>query len=269
MAKTGSLEYTKRPHVTDDTKASDHPSSSTDVEYSWVRQSRNTTLSKVGTHSRQMMIPRCKQRSPSPAPVKDDIRAPPSPSSDVHDVELPWSENSMSGVSTVSTQATSISPLFGPRSQNTSANESPLSHICLNLCERLKRIPSIGIALEEEIGGRHDADPITVLRRVLRKGYPLLDLYNALEPMEPLQNHWSELTDKRDLDVKATFDFLQACRQTLTLPECFTLKDLYGDVTTGLTKVIKDAALSAVYISCNSEMLTKTVIGCRSPESTT
>jgi cell division control protein 24 len=80
-------------------------------------------------------------------------------------------------------------------------------------------------------------DPVSSLWRCLRKGVPLITIYNCLEPVEPLS------VDEKLSDAKkpkaAAFKFVAACMKDLNLPpgECFALTDLFGDDTTGFVKV--------------------------------
>lgn len=117
--------------------------------------------------------------------------------------------------------------------------ESSLFQICVNLRARLLNVPGfIDILIEEEEDADEDTDPVTLLWRTFRRGYPLMNIYNALLPAVPL-----EVDETRVKDVKrpqaATFKFLQACIRDLRFPseDCFIISDLYGDDTTGFVKV--------------------------------
>jgi len=89
---------------------------------------------------------------------------------------------------------------------------------------------------DSEITGQ-DMDPVSSLWRCLRKGEPLLTIYNTLRPAELLGLDENIKTDRRP--KMAAFKFVQACLQDLKLPpeESFTLSDLFGDDTTGFVKV--------------------------------
>lgn len=83
-----------------------------------------------------------------------------------------------------------------------------------------------------------DLDPVSSLWRCLRKGYPLMTIYNALQPADMLR------IDEATVPVgkrpkTAAFKFVQACLKDLELPPgaCFSLMDLFGDDTTGFVKV--------------------------------
>lgn len=92
--------------------------------------------------------------------------------------------------------------------------------------------------MEEEEDCDDDVDPVTLLWRTFRRGYPLMTIYNALNPPVRL-----EVDETKVKDVKrpqaATFKFLQACLKDLGFAseECFIISDLYGDDTTGFVKV--------------------------------
>ena len=78
--------------------------------------------------------------------------------------------------------------------------------------------------LEDEAG-----DPVLVLWNVFRKGYPLLHIYNLLNPADQLSiDETKTREDKRP--QAAAYKFLQACIQSLGFaPEdCFMTTDLRG-----------------------------------------
>lgn len=83
-----------------------------------------------------------------------------------------------------------------------------------------------------------DSDPVSSLWRCLRRGEPLLTIYNAIQPAGPLRLDESVQPEKRRAKM-AAFKFVEACLQDLKLPpgEIFTLSDLFGDDTTGFVKV--------------------------------
>ena len=92
------------------------------------------------------------------------------------------------------------------------------------------------IAEEEE---SHDSiDPVTLMWNSLRRGYPLMTVYNALQKGKPLDVDASRIKEK-DLGKAATFKFLQACMAELKFlaSELFLITDLYGEDTTGFVKV--------------------------------
>ena len=84
-----------------------------------------------------------------------------------------------------------------------------------------------------------DMDPVSSLWRCLQKGTPLMTIYNALQPAEPLQ--MDEAMAAKN-PKKPAFKFVEACLRDLKMPpgECFTLSDLFGDDTTGFVKVCRD-----------------------------
>ena len=117
---------------------------------------------------------------------------------------------------------------------------SSLFQICVSLRQRLHGVPGFSESLlEEEEDADEDTDPVTLLWRTFRRGYPLMLLYNALRPNQPLVLPASVREDKRG--KAATFKFLQACLADLKFPqeEMFIITDLYGDDTTGFVKVAK------------------------------
>ena len=157
-----------------------------------------------------------------------------------------------------STQATSSSTLFNPPpplptstpsavtlpfGQNDSVlnrrgdKEASLFQICVNLRQRLSAFPGFEDKLqEEEEDAGDDADPVTILWRFLRRGYPLMELYNALGPRTMLEVDPNKVQEKKRGQA-ATYKFMQACKEHLGINETFMVTDLYGDDTTGFVKV--------------------------------
>ena len=114
---------------------------------------------------------------------------------------------------------------------------------CVNLKRRLAEVPKFEPHLQEmEEGDRAqgNTDPVASMWNCLRNGYPLLTIYNASGPQEPLVVDPEKVPEAKRPKA-ATFKFLQACLQDLAFPQqdCFLITDLYGDSTTGFIKVIK------------------------------
>ncbi|KAF2720189.1 hypothetical protein K431DRAFT_226965 [Polychaeton citri CBS 116435] len=122
---------------------------------------------------------------------------------------------------------------------NTVADASQsLYQICVTLRQRLMSVQGFANALiDEEEQADEDTDPVTLLWRTFRRGYPLMLLYNTLNPDRPIEVPRGVKDDKKG--KAATFKFLQACVNDLRFPpeECFIVTDLYGDDTTGFLKV--------------------------------
>lgn len=117
-----------------------------------------------------------------------------------------------------------------------------LFQICVNTRQRLRGIPECDDALlrEEEDAQDHneDADPVTLLWRTLRQGFPLMALYNAFQPSQPLIVDPNKITKRGQA---ASMKFITACIRELKFPmtEMFTISELYGDDTTGFVKVTR------------------------------
>jgi cell division control protein 24 len=114
-----------------------------------------------------------------------------------------------------------------------------LYQICVNSRQRLTQVPGFDTHLndsDDEDDGE-DMDPVSSLWRCLRKGVPLITIYNALRPAELL--HVDEKMPEAKRPKAAAFKFVAACMKDLNLPpgECFALTDLFGDDTTGFVKV--------------------------------
>lgn len=113
-----------------------------------------------------------------------------------------------------------------------------LYQICVKLRQRLAEVPGFQPHLDE-MEHEEAEDPMTAMWRCLKKGYPLLTVYNALNPASPIEIDPSKVSEaKRPKD--AAFKFSEACKTHLKFPpdECFLIKDLHGDDTTGFVKVI-------------------------------
>ncbi|KAL8666097.1 MAG: hypothetical protein Q9168_007566 [Polycauliona sp. 1 TL-2023] len=136
-----------------------------------------------------------------------------------------------------------------PRQDNNIMNirgtlDSSLYQICLTLRRRLAHVPGFHQYLaemeEEEAEADGATDPVTSMWNCLRRGYPLMTIYNAFRPQSPLHVDAHRLAE-RQIGKAATFKFLQACLTDLMIPanECFLITDLYGGDTTGFVKVTK------------------------------
>lgn len=119
--------------------------------------------------------------------------------------------------------------------------DSSLYQICVNLRKRLAEVPGFQehiAEMEEEEADANDAtDPVTSMWNCLRRGFPLMTIYNAFRPAQPLT------VDRNISEAKmgkhAAFKFLQACLHDLKFSpaEMFLITDLYGENTTGFVKV--------------------------------
>ncbi|KAF2130536.1 hypothetical protein P153DRAFT_289133 [Dothidotthia symphoricarpi CBS 119687] len=121
--------------------------------------------------------------------------------------------------------------------------DTSLFQRCLTLPMRLRAIPGFERWMAEEEGkADDDADPVTLLWRTFRRGYPLMELYNALDPdvLLSLPSAKNDEKSQKKNEKMATYKFIQACVSELGIPQeaCFILGDLYGDDTTGFVKVI-------------------------------
>lgn len=130
--------------------------------------------------------------------------------------------------------------------------DTSLFQRCLTLQMRLRAIHGFDrFMAEEENKADDDADPVTLLWRTFRRGYPLMELYNALGP-RTLLSIPNAKTDEKSLkrnEKMATYKFIQSCVSELGIPQesCFIVGDLYGDDTTGFVKVTWPGA-PAVYL---------------------
>lgn len=137
-------------------------------------------------------------------------------------------------------------PVGGPVAEdniiNRRGNES-IYQSCVNLKNRLAEVPGFERhmrEMEEEERAQGTSDPVASLWNCLRGGYPLMTIFNATNPSEPLEIDPEKVPEAKRPKA-ATFKFLSACLSDLGFPQqdCFLITDLYGDNTTGFLKVIK------------------------------
>ncbi|KAK3312867.1 Pleckstrin homology domain-containing protein [Apodospora peruviana] len=118
-----------------------------------------------------------------------------------------------------------------------------LYQICVSLKQRLAQVPGWEgylTELEHMAADLDDGGPVESLWKLLRTGYPLLAIYNALQPEKPLQVEQKVGDHSEAKRAKiAILKFVQACLNELKLPpaECFIINDLTGNDTTGFVKV--------------------------------
>ncbi|KAG5927065.1 hypothetical protein E4U42_002652 [Claviceps africana] len=111
-----------------------------------------------------------------------------------------------------------------------------LYQICLSLGQRLSQVPDFAPFLEQ----LDTSDPVDPLWNLLRTGYPLLTIYNSLQPTEPLKVEDPNASEAKKSKI-AIFKFVQACMKELQVPpaQSFVITDLMGNDTTGFVKVIQ------------------------------
>ena len=125
-------------------------------------------------------------------------------------------------------------------------SNSSLCQICMNLKRRLAKVPGfdefIADMEQDEQNENESPDPVTVMWNMLRQGFPLLTIYNALGPAVPLEVDQSGINETK-LGKKVTFKFLEACLKNLHFSpeELFLITDLYGSDTTGFVKVRRNS----------------------------
>ncbi|KAI9725453.1 MAG: hypothetical protein M1828_003124 [Chrysothrix sp. TS-e1954] len=171
-----------------------------------------------------------------------------------------YSLSSRPSRSSDSTQNTSSSTLFaGP---NTLSNASTLANVgvgasdnvinrvadkesslfqrCVSLKSRLCGIPEFEESVQDVEDSSGELDPVTLLWETFRRGYPLMTVYNALEPQQPLFIDDPKMNESKKAKV-ATSKFLRACVDKLgfSTEDCFIISDLWGSDTTGFVKVAR------------------------------
>ncbi|KAL6812121.1 Pleckstrin homology domain-containing protein [Trichoderma sp. SZMC 28015] len=111
-----------------------------------------------------------------------------------------------------------------------------LYQICISLKQRLAQVPGFEPFLEH----LDPTDPVDPLWNLFRSGYPLLVIYNTLQPAEPLaiDDANANASDSKKSKI-AIFKFVQACMKDLQVAssDCFVITDLMGNDTSGFVKV--------------------------------
>jgi cell division control protein 24 len=153
-----------------------------------------------------------------------------------------FTSSSSTSLATLSNPSSNGGPVLATNNiinQKADASKS-LYQICVNLRQRLRQVPGFEQHLidsdDEDEGGEMEMDPMSSLWRCLQKGYPLMTIYNCLQPPNPLQIAERTIA-ARNIPKSAAFKFVQACLMDLKFEECFVLTDLFGDDTTGFVKV--------------------------------
>ena len=85
------------------------------------------------------------------------------------------------------------------------------------------------LEVEDEL--EHDAsNPVLVLWNVFRKGYPLLSIYNLLNPAEPITIDETKIVKAEKRAQMAAYKFTQACILNLKFAsqDCYMTTDLKG-----------------------------------------
>ncbi|KAK3376479.1 Pleckstrin homology domain-containing protein [Lasiosphaeria ovina] len=155
--------------------------------------------------------------------------------------------NSLSSSSTLVAQpsATTNGPVVATSNiinQKADASRS-LYQICVSLKQRLAKVPGFEKRMERLEQMADDPDeggPVESLWKLLRTGYPLLDIYNVLRQDQPPLVADEKPGDSEAKKSKiAILTFVRACLKELELPaeECFIINDLTGTDTTGFVKV--------------------------------
>lgn len=140
--------------------------------------------------------------------------------------------------------ASTITPGFGQNggnivptgniiNQKADASRS-LYQICISLKQRLSLVPGF----EPYLLQLDPLDPVDPLWNLLRTGYPLLTIYNSLQPEVPLKVEDMNASEAKKPKI-AIFRFVQACMKELKVAsaDCFVITDLMGNDTSGFVKV--------------------------------
>ncbi|KAI9481159.1 MAG: hypothetical protein EXX96DRAFT_481644 [Benjaminiella poitrasii] len=131
---------------------------------------------------------------------------------------------------------------------NKPSTGTSLYHTCRSVLDKLALVEGMTYYLEFEHlsliqSNSGSNDPLTKLWELCRRGAPLLTLFNALDPAEPLKMDFNA-THINECK-KMVYHFIVACRNQLQFKEddLFTLSDLYKDNTNGFIKVINTVDL--------------------------
>lgn len=141
--------------------------------------------------------------------------------------------------------------------------ETSLFQICVNLRNRLEALPEFQEQLlDVESADDEVLDPVTLLWRTFRRGYPLMTIYNAMDPPLRLTIDEARVPEPRR-GKAAAFKFLQACVDQLHFPteECFIISDLYGTDTSGFVKVrLPPARLTKSHVNPAHRLLESSIV---------
>ncbi|CAN8104368.1 unnamed protein product [Discula destructiva] len=116
-----------------------------------------------------------------------------------------------------------------------------LYQICVSLKQRLKLVPGFeGYMNQLEDNEQQDGDaggPVESLWNMLRTGQPLVAIYNATDPDEPIDV--GNVPNPAKRAKMAIGKFVQGCSKDLKIPssDMFIISDLLGTDTTGFLKV--------------------------------
>jgi len=152
--------------------------------------------------------------------------------------------SSSTSLASLPSAATAVPPTNGPVvatgniiNQKADASRS-LYQICVSLKTRLGQVPNFEDCLRQ-LDEDASQGPVESLWNLLRTGYPLLAIYNALQPAEPLKVDDQPNANESKKQKIAVFKFVQACMKDLNIPpaECFVINDVLGNDTTGFVKV--------------------------------
>lgn len=152
---------------------------------------------------------------------------------------------SSASLSSLASSASTVIPVPSPNggpivatgniiNQKADASRS-LYQICISLKSRLSQVPEFQPFLDT----LDPSDPVDPLWNLFRTGYPLLLIYNALNPENKLKVEDNNASEAKKSKI-AIFKFIQACMKDLKLSpaDTFVITDLMGNDTTGFVKVI-------------------------------
>ncbi len=142
-----------------------------------------------------------------------------------------------------------------------------LYQICISLKQRLRQVPGFQPFLDD----LDPSDPVDPLWNLFRSGYPLLVIYNSLQPADALKVEDPNASEAKKSKI-AIFKFVQACMKDLKVPpgECFVITDLMGNDTSGFVKVNHNPLSTFNISSAGLPPNTYRLLSCsRSPKSST
>ena len=157
-------------------------------------------------------------------------------------------------------------PHMGSNIMNIKAGaNSSLYQICTGLRQRLGDVPGfeehiVEMEEEEEDSADEPKDPVTLMWNCLRRGYPLMTIYNASLPARPLKIDATKIREDK-VGKATTFKFLQACMTEFRIPpdECFLITDLFGEDTTGFVKVSFNVPFLGFPPQINTHLMAETL----------
>ncbi|KAI9263704.1 hypothetical protein BY458DRAFT_534397 [Sporodiniella umbellata] len=128
-------------------------------------------------------------------------------------------------------------PLTPPLPALRPVNTNSLYHNCLSVLDRLSLVEGMTPFLQNL---EETTDPLSKLTSICQLGFPLLKIYNALNPTEPLTIAPTANLNATNVSKAAVYHFIVACRDKLAFKEMdmFSIGDVFSNGTNGIVRVV-------------------------------